>query len=249
MTFFVLKSDTVKGWARRLFACKSLPALTDRRPEGRYWGWAPLQIFDRRYLGQSWSQWLAASAPLLVYPDCPWMRYLLCARAAGPCAPRLAEAMGMQIAVERGKSDRWKALHSTHYHAWETPPELWKSVLDRLQIDQFDLDPCSPRDDGPVPARTHLTELDDGLAQAWQGIVWVNPPYGSITIWIDKMVSEAAHGVLIVALVPARTGARWWHKAIESGAKPQFLQGRIRFWRDGKPGDAAPFDSALLWWN
>jgi len=101
---------------------------------------------------------------------------------------RLAEAMGLQIAVERGKLDRWKALHSTQYHAWETPPELWRSVLEQLDIEQFDLDPCSPKDDGPIPARRRVTELENGLAQPWHGIVWVNPPYGSVSTWIDKMV-------------------------------------------------------------
>ena len=62
------------------------------------------------------------------------------------------------------------------------------------------------------------------------------------------MIREAAAGVKVIALVPARTGTNWWHRAIAGGGKPEFLRGRLRFiGKDGTPGAAAPFDSALIW--
>ena len=164
---------------------------------------------------------------------------------------KMVQALGFTIQVEDGKSRRWRALHSSAFQCWETPPELWQSILDRLNIRHFDLDPCSPRNDGPVAALKHFTEHDNGLLQSWHGYIWVNPPYGrALSQWIDKAIQEHQHGqATIAALVPSRTGTQWWHRAIASGARPEFLAGRIRFWRDGQPGDTAPFDSAILWWR
>ena len=163
---------------------------------------------------------------------------------------KLVQALGFSLHIGEGKSCRWRALHSSEFLCWETPPELWKSILDRLNINQFELDPCSPRNDGPVAALQHFTERENGLVQPWNGHVWLNPPYGrALPQWIDKAIQEHQHrGASIVALVPSRTGTQWWHRAIASGARAEFLAGRIRFWRDGQPGNTAPFDSVLLWW-
>lgn len=65
------------------------------------------------------------------------------------------------------------------------------------------------------------------------------------------MVTEALRDavVTITALVPARTGTAWWHRALAGGAQVEFLRGRVKCWKDGKEGNAAPFDSALLLWR
>ena len=166
---------------------------------------------------------------------------------------KLAEAAGFRVQITQGKSERWKALHSSKDMAWQTPPEIWRGVLARLGIERFSLDPCSPGAVSPIPCADRFTEADDGLSRSWGepgSVVWVNPPYGkALTLWIDKMIAEGSRGVKVIALVPARTGTRWWHRAVDSGGHPEFLRGRLRFLgRDGTPGDAAPFDSALIWW-
>jgi hypothetical protein len=56
---------------------------------------------------------------------------------------------------------------------WYTPPELF----DALGL-TFDLDPCSPGPSHWVPARQVFTKQEDGLAQAWSGLVFMNPPFG-----------------------------------------------------------------------
>lgn len=167
---------------------------------------------------------------------------------------KLAEAAGfLRVLITEGKSERWKVLHSSEDMTWQTPPEIWQSVLNRLGISQFDLDPCSPGDGpGAIPCADRYTVSDDGLSRSWGApgsVVWVNPPYGrALTAWIDKMIAEARRDVRVIALVPARTGTRWWHRAVDAGGKPEFLKGRLRFiGKDGLPGDAAPFDSALIW--
>jgi len=56
---------------------------------------------------------------------------------------------------------------------WFTPPE----IFDALGL-EFDLDPCSPHAGHWVPARKIYTAADDGLAQPWDGLVFMNPPCG-----------------------------------------------------------------------
>lgn len=167
---------------------------------------------------------------------------------------KLAEAAGFRVAISEGKSERWKALHSSKDMCWQTPPAIWQGVLNRMGIAQFDLDPCSPGPDSPIACSVRFTAADDGLTRSWGqagSVAWVNPPYGrALSLWIDKVITEAARDVIVIALVPARTGTRWWHNAVEGGGKPEFLRGRLRFLgKDGQPGAAAPFDSALIWWG
>ena len=56
----------------------------------------------------------------------------------------------------------------------------------------FDLDPASPVEGGDcVPTAKRYTRLEDGLAQPWEGFVWVNPPFSESTAWAEKF---KAHG-------------------------------------------------------
>lgn len=57
----------------------------------------------------------------------------------------------------------------------------------------------------------------DGLISAWSGKVWLNPPYGAaLARWVPKAVHEVEQGnaELVCALLPARTGPRWWQENI-----------------------------------
>lgn len=81
---------------------------------------------------------------------------------------------------------------------WYTP--RW--IFDAAGI-TFDMDACAPVEPTmqTVPARRHLTILDDGLVTPWQGSVWCNPPYSKAAPWCDKW---AAHpdGMLLLPAVP-----------------------------------------------
>ena len=102
---------------------------------------------------------------------------------------------------------------------WLTPPHVL------ADLGPFDLDPCA-HPQWPT-ARTKFVLPTDGLAQPWEGRVWLNPPYGNEAWeWLDKL---AAHG-RGTALIFARTEtagfvAQVWAKATAL----LFLHGRLHF--------------------
>lgn len=81
---------------------------------------------------------------------------------------------------------------------WYTP--RW--IFDAAAL-VFDMDVAAPVDPTmrTVPARKHLTIIDDGLEAAWMGTVWCNPPYSKAAPWCDRW---AAHpdGMLLLPAVP-----------------------------------------------
>lgn len=127
---------------------------------------------------------------------------------------------------------------------WYTPPE----IFDALGL-TFDLDPCSPGEGRTfVPAKRHLTVADDGLTAPWEGLVFVNPPYGPHTpAWMRK-AAEHGNGL---ALVFARTDTRWFQEVAVTTDAMCFIAGRVRFYqgntanRGGTPGAG----SVLLAWG
>lgn len=106
---------------------------------------------------------------------------------------------------------------------WVTPPE----VFDQLRA-EFDFDLDAAADDGTYRVRPFLT---DALNQPWIGSrVWLNPPYGkAIGDFVRKAASEGERRV-VVALLPMRCCAAWWHEAvIGRAAELRFVKGRVHF--------------------
>lgn len=124
---------------------------------------------------------------------------------------------------------------------WYTP----RHIFDALAT-AFDTDPASPAA-GPVPwvpARTFYSVADDGLAQPWEGRVWLNPPYGP---GIDRWLSRLADHGSGVALVPVRVESAWGQRALATADVVCFVAGRVRFiQRDGRRSQDPTFGSMLL---
>ena len=110
---------------------------------------------------------------------------------------------------------------------WLTPP----SLLQRLG--SFDLDPCAPIQRPWPTAERHYTIADDGLRQAWEGRVWLNPPYAHAAKWLQKL-HEHGDGL---ALIFARTETNLWFDHVWPHASALlFLRGRLTFhYATGKP--------------
>lgn len=117
-----------------------------------------------------------------------------------------------------------------HHRAYEGRTECWitpPSIIEAVGL--FDLDPCAHPEQPFATARTMIRPPADGLTRQWEGLVWLNPPYGPETArWMAKM---ARHGDGI-ALVFARTDTAWWHDWVAPHAAVLlFLRGRLNFYR------------------
>lgn len=118
---------------------------------------------------------------------------------------------------------------------YSTPPKIWRPLS--RAVGGFDVDPASGAEPTPI-APTRYDRDDDGLRQAWEGAVWLNPPWSSNgdgsakETWLRKARNEAARdGVdVVVGILPADTSAHWWHDHImQADAVCLVGPGRIPF--------------------
>ena len=121
---------------------------------------------------------------------------------------------------------------------WATPQDLF----DRYDaVWSFELDVCALPSN--AKCERYFTPEDDGLSQDWNGVCWMNPPYGrEIGKWMKKAYEESQKGCKVVCLVPSRTDTAWWHDYAMKG-EVMFLRGRLKF---GGAKNSAPFPSAVV---
>lgn len=146
--------------------------------------------------------------------------------------------------AERGR--RWrqrKQLKDKVYHRsltveWETPHALFATLHAEFC---FTLDVCATAKNTKCPR--FFSQEDDGLSQDWEGVCWMNPPYGpTIGSWMRKAHESAQYGAVVVCLVPSRTDTKWWHRYAQHG-DVRFLSGRLTF---GNAANPAPFPNAIV---
>lgn len=135
-------------------------------------------------------------------------------------------------------------LMASESQEWNTPEEVLRPVR---AFDAIGLDPCSNERSIVGAAVEWRMERDgDSLLRCWAGLglVFVNPPYSHhLRAWMAKCGSSGAE---VIALVPARTDARWWQEHAGMADAICFWRGRVRF----LGGEAsAPFPSALPYWG
>lgn len=130
------------------------------------------------------------------------------------------------------------ALKSSNSDEWPTPQGLFE-LLD-LEFG-FSLDPCST--DENAKCEQHFTMADNGLNMDWSDhVVFMNPPYSTVSHWMAKAHGAANEGATVVCLIPSRTDTRWWHKYAMKH-EIRFIRGRLRF---GDATENAPFPSAVV---
>ena len=121
---------------------------------------------------------------------------------------------------------------------WETPQFLFDGLNAEFR---FELDVCATAEN--TKCRRFLTRKDDALSQRWEGVCWMNPPYGrEIERWVRKAFESAQSGATVVCLVPARKDTGWWHRDVMRG-EIRYLRGRLKF---GRSANSAPFPSAIV---
>lgn len=118
---------------------------------------------------------------------------------------------------------------------WGTPRGLFGALHERFR---FDLDGAAD------PGDELLSDYASDAWVSWVGRrVFCNPPWAAIAPFVEK----AAMAECAVLLVPARVNSRWFHRALELGARVEFFLGRPQFGKNG--GTGSPYDCLLLIWG
>ena len=121
---------------------------------------------------------------------------------------------------------------------WATPIEFYRKYDEKFN---FALDVCATAEN--AKCKHYFTEEENGLAQEWTGVCFMNPPYGrEIIHWMRKAYESSLQGATVVCLVPARTDTKWWHEYAMKG-EIEFIRGRLKF---GDAKNSAPFPSAVV---
>jgi phage N-6-adenine-methyltransferase len=133
-------------------------------------------------------------------------------------------------------------MMSSKTDLWSTPKEFFNNVNKQFN---FTLDVCASPEN--AKCEKFFTKEDNGIMQKWEGVCWMNPPYGKgIGIWIEKAYLSSKLGCTVVGLLPARTDTQWFHKYILGCARIVFIKGRLKF---GGSKNSAPFPSMLVVWK
>ena len=131
-------------------------------------------------------------------------------------------------------------MFSSKNQSWETPLYFFDKINKEFN---FTLDVCATKES--AKCEKYFTPKEDGLKQKWEGVCWLNPPYGrEISKWIEKAYKESLNGATVVCLIPSRTDTKYWHNYIFKYANEiRFIKGRLKF---GDSKNSAPFPSALI---
>lgn len=131
-----------------------------------------------------------------------------------------------------------QVMFSSNSEDWETPQDFFDKLNEKYG---FELDVCATSANSKCDK--YFTKEQDGLKQEWEGVCWMNPPYGrQIKLWMKKAYESSLQGAIVVCLVPSRTDTAWWHDYAMKG-DITFLRGRLKF---SGSKNSAPFPSAVV---
>ncbi len=133
-------------------------------------------------------------------------------------------------------------MFSSNTDMWATPQDFFDVINKEFN---FTVDVCATAEN--TKCSLFFTPEQDGLKQKWEGICYMNPPYGrSIGKWIQKAYNSSKEGAVVVGLLPARTDTKWFHEYIYNKAEIRFMKGRLKF---GGCKNSAPFPSMIVIWR
>lgn len=123
---------------------------------------------------------------------------------------------------------------------WSTPQTLFNKLDEEFN---FTVDVCALESNRKCG--TYFSPEVDGLSQNWAtGRCWMNPPYGrEISAWMKKAFDSAMNGALVVALVPNRSNAPWWHDYVMKADEIRFIRKKVPFTGEKK---GVPFFGSVI---
>lgn len=141
--------------------------------------------------------------------------------------------------AQLAQQEHLKVYHRALTIEWETPHAFFA----RLHAEfGFTLDVAAQPGNAKCPR--YFTPGEDGLAQPWEGVCWMNPPYGrTIGEWVAKAYASALEGATVVCLLPVRTDTKWWQRYVLQATDVRFVPGRLTF---GGAANPAPFPNAVV---
>lgn len=113
---------------------------------------------------------------------------------------------------------------------WETPINLFQKLNSEFLFN-FDLAASNSN----FKCKNYFSINDNSLKQDWNGICWLNPPYGDkkskLSDWCKKAYLESVRNdkLIVVMLIPARTNTKWFHDYCMKASELRFICGRPKF--------------------
>lgn len=111
---------------------------------------------------------------------------------------------------------------------YETPDDLLSAVRAHFGPPSWDLAASAANAKAP----DFIDEARDSLTVDWYklgGLLWLNPPFGSITAWAAKCRLESRKGARVLLLTPASVGSNWYRDHVHGEADVLFLNPRVTF--------------------